>query len=62
MQKSAYENRVWTIPNVLTAFRILMVPVFVWLYCGLERHVLAAAARLRGSRALRRLASVKEDL
>ena len=44
MQKSAYENRVWTIPNVLTAFRILMVPVFVWLYCGLEKRVLAAAA------------------
>ena len=44
MQKSAYRNRIWTIPNVLTAFRILIVPVFVWLYCGLKRHGLAAAA------------------
>lgn len=44
MQKKAYENRVWTIPNALTAFRLLMVPVFVWLYYRVENHVLAAVA------------------
>ena len=43
MQKS-YEKRIWTIPNVLTAFRILLIPVFVVLYHGAQRHLLAAVS------------------
>ena len=26
------ENRVLTIPNLLSAFRLLLIPLFVWLY------------------------------
>lgn len=44
MQKSGYEKRILTIPNVLTAFRILMIPAFVWLYRSAEHRMLAAVS------------------
>ena len=31
-------KQVLTIPNLLSAFRILLVPVIVWLYCGRGDH------------------------
>ena len=31
-----------TIPNLLSAFRILLVPVIVWLYCGRGDYPLTA--------------------
>lgn len=30
--KSPYENRIFTIPNLLSLCRLLMIPVLVWLY------------------------------
>ena len=35
-------NRILTIPNLLSAFRILLVPVIVWLYCWKADYPLAA--------------------
>ena len=39
------DNRIWTIPNLLSFFRLCLIPVFVWLYCFKE-HYLATAAVL----------------
>lgn len=35
------ENRVFTIPNGLSAFRLALIPVMVWLYLGPKRQDLA---------------------
>ena len=35
-------KQIFTIPNLLSAFRILLVPVIVWLYCGRQDYPLAA--------------------
>ncbi len=35
-------KQIFTIPNLLSAFRILLVPVIVWLYCGKQDYPLAA--------------------
>ncbi len=37
-------RRILTIPNLLSAFRLLLVPVIVWLYCGEENYPLTACA------------------
>ena len=39
-------RRVLTIPNLLSAFRLLLVPVIVWLYCGRADYPLTACALL----------------
>lgn len=31
--ESSYQNRILTIPNLLSAFRLVLVPFLVWLYC-----------------------------
>ena len=36
------ENRIVTLPNALTLFRVLLIPVFVWLYGSLKDHVWSA--------------------
>lgn len=36
------EKRFLTIPNLLSAFRILLIPVIVWLYCARGNYPLAA--------------------
>ncbi len=30
------ENRIWTIPNIMSFFRIALIPVIVWIYLGTE--------------------------
>lgn len=30
------QNRIFTIPNILSAIRLLMVPILVWMYCVKE--------------------------
>lgn len=40
------EKRILTIPNLLSAFRLLLVPVIVWLYCGEENYPLTACVLL----------------
>ena len=39
-------RRVMTIPNLLSAFRILLVPVIAWLYCGKGDYPLTAGVLL----------------
>mgnify|MGYP004566585047 FL=1 len=41
--ENRYENRIVTLPNALTLFRVLLIPVFVWLYGSLKNHVWSAA-------------------
>lgn len=40
-----YENRILTIPNALSAFRLCLIPVFIWLY-SLEQNYSWAAGIL----------------
>lgn len=39
-------KRIFTIPNLLSAFRLLLVPVIAWLYCGEENYHLTAGVLL----------------
>ena len=43
MQSNRYENRIVTLPNALSLLRILMIPVFVWLYCAKKAYHWSAA-------------------
>lgn len=36
-------NKIFTIPNILSFFRLVLIPVFVWAYCGAEQYGLTAA-------------------
>ena len=36
------ENKIITIPNLLSMFRILLIPVFVWAYCIRGKYLLTA--------------------
>lgn len=40
------KNKILTIPNILSFFRLALIPVFVWAYCGLEQYGLTAALLL----------------
>lgn len=35
------ENRIITIPNILSVCRIIMIPVFIWVYCCRKEYPLA---------------------
>lgn len=35
-KRKDYTYEVWTIPNIFTLFRLILVPVFVLFYCGLN--------------------------
>lgn len=37
------QKRVLTIPNLLSLFRIILLPLFVWLYVFRQRYLAAAA-------------------
>ena len=36
---SAYQNKIITIPNVLSFFRLCLIPVIVWLYVGKQDYL-----------------------
>lgn len=38
---SERENRIITIPNILSVCRILIIPVFIWAYCFRKEYLLA---------------------
>lgn len=40
------QKRVLTIPNLLSLFRIILLPLFVWLYVFRQRYLAAAASVL----------------
>lgn len=44
--EDARKKQIFTIPNLLTVFRILLIPLIVWLYCGKRDYPLAAWALL----------------
>lgn len=37
-----YTNKMITIPNVMSVFRLVLIPLFVWLYCAREEYLWAA--------------------
>ena len=39
-------NKIITIPNLLSTFRLLLIPVFVWTYCGKHDSLLTAGVLL----------------
>lgn len=39
-QKAEVSNKIFTIPNLLSAFRICLIPVCVWLYCVKENYLM----------------------
>lgn len=40
------ENRIITIPNLLSAFRLVLIPVFLWTYCIREEYLVTAGLLL----------------
>lgn len=34
------KNRIFTIPNVISMFRLLLIPFFIWAYAGLRNNLL----------------------
>ena len=42
MESGPRQNRILTIPNLLTLFRILLIPVIAWLYCWKADYPMAA--------------------
>ena len=43
MANSDKQKRILTIPNLMSFFRVLLIPVIVWRYCGRRDYPLAAA-------------------
>lgn len=41
-QKKANQNKWVTIPNLLSLFRLLLIPVIAWLYCGKKNYIFAS--------------------
>lgn len=35
------KQRIFTLPNILSFFRLALIPVIIWLYCSRERYILA---------------------
>lgn len=40
---SPYQHKIFTIPNLLSLFRMALIPIIVWLYVGREKHIWATA-------------------
>lgn len=45
-KKSNPENRILTLPNLLSLFRICLIPLCVWLYCVKQDNILATLVLL----------------
>lgn len=37
------KNKIITIPNLMSLFRILLIPIMLWLYCERQKYMLTAA-------------------
>lgn len=44
--ESKSRKKIFTIPNLLSAFRLILIPFFVWAYCVGEAYLLAAGILL----------------
>lgn len=42
MQQNTYQSRYFTIPNLLSLVRLLLIPLFIWLYCACKEHIWSA--------------------
>lgn len=42
MQENKYQNRIITIPNLLTGIRLLLIPLFIYLYCARKEMLWSA--------------------
>ena len=40
-RKIDWKREVFTIPNLLSFFRLLMIPLLIWLYVGRKEYVLS---------------------
>ena len=40
MFKLFHDGKIWTIPNVMSFFRLLLVPIIIWSYLGLQNTTL----------------------
>lgn len=40
--KAIFEGKILTVPNLLSALRLCMVPLFLWIYLGLDEPLWAA--------------------
>ena len=45
-QKKPSEKRILTIPNILSFFRLCLIPLFVWLYCVKKDYMWTAIVLL----------------
>lgn len=44
MEKKRFsKNAILTIPNLISLFRILLIPLFIWLYCGKKQYAATIA-------------------
>jgi cardiolipin synthase len=41
MKKTRFHNQFFTIPNILSYCRFLLIPVFLWLYCAEKAYITA---------------------
>ena len=32
---------IWTIPNIISMFRIALIPFILWVYCGVQNYTVA---------------------
>ena len=39
-KENSYKGKIITIPNLLSLFRILLIPIIVWLYCVEKKYEL----------------------
>ena len=46
VQQGKYYNKIFTIPNVLSMIRLLMIPLIIWLYIAKEEYLLTAGVVL----------------
>ncbi|MBP0959729.1 MAG: CDP-alcohol phosphatidyltransferase family protein [Oscillospiraceae bacterium] len=40
MENKSFDKKIITIPNILSAVRLMMIPLIVWLYCKVESYLL----------------------
>lgn len=38
-----YQHKIFTVPNLLSMFRLALIPIIVWVYVGKNAHILATA-------------------
>lgn len=42
-KNTPYQHKIFTIPNLLSMFRLALIPIIVWVYVGKNAHILATA-------------------